>query len=359
MSGQLLGLTNAGWQRLFGSNAGAAQSEAARRAALVFGVDIPWTTEVGAIPGLNLVKPSVGPLPDVPRPTILGPNSGNYYVMSPGQQLANVVFNCGVRGAPGASLFNFEIRGWTVPIGSVNPNTQYALLDLLNTTTSTADSFTFEHGSIIPAVPSPAFTGIRGGGGTGRFIDIARVQDGTMVYGVGKTLKMEMSLFRRPLITNPDPTRADGDSTHADVGTQQEGGSVIYDGCFVDIWNPAVDGDINIALQNEGGVAGWMITGNETGNVSNPDRPQTCIFTRGWMRGGGIAPVNITSNTARLPVNGVQVTYSKIGPGAVSWGGANPYRHIARPSGMNLDTTGTVGWDWNTMTSTPLYFGNA
>lgn len=333
------------WKRMRAAVGGGGLAAAALRELLTPGVDLPTTSTVGA-------------LPDVPRTLHLYPNDGNgrYYVMSPGQHIENFVLHGGLQPAAGCSAYNGEILGWVQT--TLNTNTQYGLIKL---DAGTVTDFLGEHLTLIPETPSPAFTGVRGAGALLRFCDSARLQDGSMTYVLNNSptpiLSYYFSLFRRPLMTNPDPTRSDGDQTHADVGSQVEGAGLDMDGCFIDAWNTAEDGDFANALLNNGGVAGLMLTGNRTGAG---DRPHFIRFTRGWIRGGEVA-VNLTSDTSKLPAGGVEISDSKLGLGLRNYGGSAPYKHMWRPSSYAglLDLSGTVSWDFTTMTSNGgLVIGN-
>lgn len=316
---------------------GGGQTAAQLRETLTPGTDLPTTTTTGA-------------LPDVARTVHLYPNDGNgrYYQMSPGEHIENFILHGGLEPAAGCSAYNGEILGWVQV--TLNTNTQYGLVNLESGAVS---DFLCEHVDLIPETPSPAFTGVRGSGGLFRFVDVAFVQDGSMAFALNNStvpiLSFYYSLFRRPLITNPDPTRSDGDSTHADVGCQVEGAGMDMDGVFIDAWDVNTDGPFATAELNNGGIAGLMFTGNRT---SLGDRPHFIRFTRGWVRGGTV-PVNMTSTTSKLPAGGIEITNSKLSLGLHNYGGGSPYKHMWRPSAYaaQLDLTGTVSWDFDTMTS--------
>lgn len=333
------------WETILGPGRRSTPPPPFNRNTLVIGVDRPTLATTGVLPG-------------VPRPNHLYPNDGpgRYYVMSPGETISDFVLHGGLRPAAGCHAYNGEILGFPVPV--VTSSTGYGLVNLQG---GTVDDFLGEHLSIVPQVPSPAFTGVRGAGGLFRFCHVAHVQDGSMAYSDTHdptlVLEFHQSLFEHPLMTNPDPTRGDGDQTHADVGCQQQGASVIFRGCYVIGWDVTADGPYAPTELNGGGIACWMITGDQTGAG---DRPQTCIFDKGWMRGGNI-PINITPTLSKQPVNGVHITDSKIGFGLHNYGGLNPYKHIVRPSAMGaaLNVAGSIGWNFDTETTTgPLVIAN-
>lgn len=307
------------------------------RSQLVEGVDEPTAYTTGVIPGTTLEDVNG-------NQTISGQS---YYVMSPGESLSNKRFNCRVRGAVGASLYNCRILGW--PVASPSTSTNYAMLDL-TTVGGAATQFYAESIDVTPAEANigPANTGIRGNGGTIKFCYGSNLPDGIMCYGAGGTLVIRQSLFEKPYSTWPssDPTRSDGEATHSDCFVQVEGGNFEAYGCkgSAVYYDPLTDLPYNDLGQPEWGGR-YLPNTNGAGfsvllSSGNAQRPGNVYFRNGWMEGAEI-PVYIvgTVPSGTIDFSGTRIRRGLLGvpnPTSTRW-------HIIKAgSGVAVNTTGMV-----------------
>lgn len=307
------------------------------RSQLVEGVDEPTALTTGVIPGTTLQ--------DVNGNQTI--NGQSYYTMSPGESLSNKRFNCRVRAAAGASLYNCRILGW--PVASPSTSTNYAMLDL-TPVGGTADRFYGESLDFTPAPANvgPANTGIRGNGGTFKYCYGSNLPDGIMCYGAGGTLIIRQSLFEKPFTTWPsaDPTRTDGEATHSDCFVQVEGGNFEAYGCkgSAVYYDPQTNQPYDDPGQPEWGGRYLPITNGAGWSVllssGNAQTPGNVLFQNGWMEGGEI-PVYIvgTVPTGTISFSGTRIRRGLVGipnPTSTRW------HMIKAGAGVVVNTSGMV-----------------